>query len=160
MNHAQLVFDKGGKVLVPILDWMSFFAEIFKRPPAIKNLRHFRVSSLHPGIVSTQACSDSEEETHLILKHDVVVDAAELPNIIPTKGLLVPRQWYLFEKIRELCPIPTQDVTCPVPLYPRPVSRQNSPSPDSPPPPKKARKCGSCGNTGHTRRKCPTASQQ
>ena len=114
VNIARLVIDKGGKVLVPIFDWLSFFAEMFKRLPAIKNLRHFRVSSLHPGIVTTQACNDSEK-THLILKRDVVVDAAELSNIIPPKSFSVPRQWYLFEKMREFRRIPTQDVTSPMP---------------------------------------------
>ncbi len=113
-NTAQLVVDSDGEVVVPMYDWASFFAPIFKKLPEIKMTHHFHMSSSKPGVVVAKRHSDSsDEKEHEILKEGVLLDEHEMPSVIEPQGLSLQRQWYLFEKIREFCPVADQDVTCP-----------------------------------------------
>ncbi len=159
-NKAQLVVDSDGGVVVPMYDWASFFAPIFKKLPEIKVTHHFHVSSSKPGFVVTKKHSDSAGKEYNILKDGVELDQDEMPAEIEPKGLSLQRQWYLHDKIREFCPVAAQDITCPEPSAPRPDSRHPSPeppgptSPSHPPPAKRPRRCGQCGKLGHNKRSC------
>ena len=50
-NEAQLVSDEHGGVIVPTLDWITFFAPKFRKMIGIKKGHHFRFSSSHKGEV-------------------------------------------------------------------------------------------------------------
>ena len=45
-------------------------------------------------------------------------NAVEFPQVIPSPGLSLTRQWYLFEQIRAFSSFESRDVTCPLPLEP------------------------------------------
>ncbi len=168
-NEAQLVVGDDGEVIVPTYDWTDFFATKFKKLPAIKKLHHLRMMSSMPGDVYVKERSDGQESQHSVLKPGVIFDPNELPSVVHPAGLSLQRQWYLYDKIREFCPEPDRDVTCPLPSDPRPFSRRNTPQPDlspsptppsspAPPPPKRQRVCGVCKTVGHNRRSCPSNS--
>ena len=110
--------------------------------------------------------------------------ATDLPQIVEPPGLSADRQWYLYEKIRPFCDEDFKDITCPLPLVPRPnrtpvttplaspvssPSRRQSPfhrpaplhntetseqHTGTNPPAKRARICTNCGVPGHNRRTC------
>ncbi len=148
------------------LFWTSFFAAKFKKLAGIKKLHHFRINSAQPGTVFVKERSDATSETvHHLLKHPWTPDPHELPNVVLPKGLPAERQWYLYEKIRPYCSYETKDVTCPLPIVPRPTSRRGTPAsppaspPDSPQPPAKKRRCGICRQEGHNSTVCPDKSE-
>ena len=166
-NEVQLVVDSDGGVIVPMYDWASFFAPLFKKLSEIKVTYHFHLTSSKPGVVIAKQHSDSAGKEHNILKDSAVVDPDVMPPVVEPKGLSSQRQWYLFDKIREFCPAADQDITCPEPSTPRLSSCPGSPQPNvpsqppspiSPPPAKKARLCGQCGQLGHNKRSCTQAS--
>ena len=115
-NEAQLVVDETGSVIVPTYDWVSFFAPRFKKLPSIKKGHHFRFFSSHPGAVFTkERADDTTEVYHNLLKEGATFDdPCELPDVIQPAGLSAQRQWYLYEKIREFCPVTDRDLTCPL----------------------------------------------
>jgi len=45
-----------------------------------------------------------------------------LISIMPSPGLSLQRQWYLFESIRDFCPPYCQDILCPKPSTPKPTA--------------------------------------
>ena len=168
-NEAQLVVDEMGDVIVPTNVWVSFFAPRFKKLPNIKKGHHFRFSFSHVGVVYTkERTDDTIEVQHNLLKEGASFDdPSELPSVIAPAGLSAQRQWYLYEKIREFCPVADRDLTCPLPSVPKPSSRQSIPqpppsppalsptlSPSRPPPTKRSRTCGLCNQPGHNSRTC------
>ena len=171
-NFAQLMTKEDGTTIVPISDWISFLVPHFKKLESIKKYHHFRFASCEPGIVYTKLYSDTEEERHVLLKNTAtswLPDPAEYPTTIIPKGLSPERQWYLYDYIREFCPVEDRDITCPVPKVPRPGSRggtledneatddhdsdvsSSHPRHSS----KKSRRCGICRREGHNSRSCP-----
>ena len=125
-----------GDVIVPTYDWVSFFASRFKKLPNIKKGHHFRFSSSHVGVVYTKKRTDDTIEVqHNLLKEGASFDdPSELSSVITPAGLSAQRQWYLYEKIQEFCPVADRDLTCPLPSVPKPSSRQSTPQlPPSPP---------------------------
>ena len=57
---------------------------------------------------------DTTEEPHDLLKEGATFDDPdELPDVITPAGLSAQRQWYLYEKIREFCPVTDRDCTIP-----------------------------------------------
>ena len=164
-NTVQQVVDSNGEVIVPMYDWASYFATIYKKVTAVKKTHHFVMDSKQPGVVFTKERSYSVEKRHELLKEGVEVDFDVLPPVIHPTGLSAQRQWYLYDKIREFCPAADRDTTCPLPTAPRPDSRLGTPqppsspaprrpSPTAPPPVKKTRCCGACGQPGHNKRSC------
>ena len=166
VNIAQLVGTENGEVIVPTYDWSIFLGEHFCKLPQFKTYHHFQFSSALPGVVLLKKFSDSESITFKILTNLEWAPSPEsLPTIIHPSGLSVPRQWYLYNQIREYCRPGTEDMVCPLPKDPLPTRAVAvSGSTDladmedmAPPPPKRLRKCGACGGTGHTRRTCGMA---
>ena len=175
-NEAQLVVNEEGSVIVLTYDWASFFAPRFKKLPNIKKGHHFRFSSSHPGVVYTkERTDDTSEARHDLLKEGATFDDhSELPDVIVPAGLSAQRQWYLYDKIREFCPVSDRDLTCPLPSVPKPTSCQDTPEPPAsplhparpltqppsqsqPPPakrPRQQRSCKKCGQPGHNSRTC------
>ncbi len=115
---ATLVVDSDGEVIVPMYDWASFFAPLFKKLPVT---HHFQLCSSKPGVVISKKHSDSDEKEHKILKGGVEID---MPPVIEPQGL------------SKFCPVADQDVTCPEPSSPsspRPTnSRYQPPAPNTP----------------------------
>ena len=132
MNHAQLVGDQQGNVIVPVYDWISFFKE-----RTIKNalrgikMAHFRFSSDSLGYVHVKESIDGAERKIKLLK-DVSwrPEASSLPDMIIPEGLPLTRQWYLYDKIRDFCPPECQDLVCPLPRKRPSSSPDNEPSDD------------------------------
>ena len=102
-------------VVVPTYDWVSFFAPRFEKLPKINKGHHFRFSS-QPRMLHTKERTDDTTETpHNLLKEGATFDNPdELPDVITPAGLSAQRQWYLFEKIPEFCPVTDRDPTCPL----------------------------------------------
>ena len=131
MNHAQLVGNQQGNVIVPSYDWITFFEEnIIKNAlRGIKKMAHFRFSSDSPGYVHVKNRSDDTTERKIKLVKDISWQPSvqSLPDIIAPDGLPLKRQWYLYEKIREFCPEHCKDLVCPLPR------KRPSPSDDESP---------------------------
>ncbi len=100
---SQLVVDSDGEVIVPTYDWASFFAPLFKK---------IKVRCM-PRIIAT-------------LMRNSIKDGVQIKD--EPQGLSSQRQWYLFDKIREFCPVADQDVTCPEPSSPRPTQSHQLPT--------------------------------
>ena len=166
VNVAQLVGTQSGQPIVPVYDWVNFFAGRFRSIPQLKSFQHFIFSSAHPGIVVLKAYGDSSE-TRFTMLNDATwsPSTSMLPQTIRPSGLPLARQWYLYRQIRDYCRDGTEDLTCPKPSDPldttsqgsdrqQELSEEESGSTAHPPPAKKLRRCGKCGETGHTRRSC------
>ncbi len=170
-NFPQLVADENGLVIVPRLDWTSFFAPRMKKCIGIKKYHHFHFDSEQPGVIGVQLQSDNPTKWIKLLKEEWSPHRDDVPDTISPKGLSVERQWYLHDSIRPFCPENDKDITCPLPSVERPGSRRTtpvstfSPSPmcESPPthlPPPisasspKKRRCGKCKQIGHNSRTC------
>ena len=119
MNHAQLVGDQQGNVIVPSYDWVEFFQgkTIKNARKGIKKMAHFRFSSESPGCVYIKNTTDAKSEQKIKLLKDISwqPQKSSLPNEIVPDGLSVKRQWYLYEKVREYCPEEHRDSVCPLP---------------------------------------------
>ena len=87
----------------------------------ISQMHHFHFSAFNPGVVFVKnSCNDTEREIQL-LKTPWQPTLANMPNTIPPPGLTLERQWYLFNKIRELCQDKSKDIVCPKPSVPLPL---------------------------------------
>ena len=121
MNHCQLVGNQRGDVIVPTYDWAEFFAEhtIKTALSGIKKISHFRFCCSSPGVVFVRNASDtpSSKEKKIVLLKDTSwqPQPSHLPSTVAPDGLSLKRQWYLYDKIREFCPIEAQDLVCPMP---------------------------------------------
>ncbi len=169
-NHTQFVGMSDGTLIVPIFDWSSYFAVHFRRLLGITNYQHFHFDSSCPGVVQVQERCDSKKIRISLLKDDWIPPPSTLPQQIFPKGLSQEREWYLYDHIRTFCPDSEKDTTCPLPAFPKPVSRSGTPNPnpvaatseglDSVPEsssvsPKAKRHCGLCREPGHNARTCP-----
>ena len=151
VNHAQLVGREDGTTIVPQYDWASFFTPYFKKTAfkGIKTLHHliFSQSGGTPGTVAIREWTDSPEKIITPLERQW----APLPNQLPPRfeppGLSRERKLYLFNKIREYCPIACQDIVCPDPTHdlssiasPLPAPQPNITQTSTPPQRKRQRK--------------------
>ena len=182
VNHVRLVGNEAGDVYVPTYNWLSYFAPKFKKVSGIKMYHQFHFSSSSPGTVLCKEFSDSPGTVIVLLKEAWKPVATDLPQIVEPPGLSADRQWYLYEKIQPFCDEDFRDITCPLPLVPRPnrtpvttplaspvssPTRRQSPFHRSTPlhnteaseqhtgtnpPTKRARICTNCGVPGHNRR--------
>ena len=170
-NLPQLVSDENGTVIVPTLDWTSFFAERMKKCLGIKKFHHFYFDSARPGVIGMKLQSDSSTQWINLLKNEWSPHCADVPDVVSPKGLSAERQWYLYHSIRPFCPENDKDITCPLPSVARINSRNSTPvrslspshsseSPTThlpseiPAPSPKRRRCGKCKKTGHNSRSC------
>ena len=105
VNKAQLVGTPEGDVVVPSFDWTGYLAPFFRKIKSLKSYHHFLIDSQSHGFVRMRKTSDGPvtEEQHLRTLNNV--PSSELPPIIPPIGLTSERQWYLYDKIREYCPM-------------------------------------------------------
>ena len=93
--------DQQGKVIVPTFDWVGFLAPFFKKLPGIKKGHHFMMDSAHPGDVFIKDRADeTAARKHSLLRVEGSIDG--FPEVIKPAGLSSARQWYLYEKIREV----------------------------------------------------------
>lgn len=121
MNHCQLVGDQSGNVIVPSYDWSTFFEDhtIKSATKGIKSYSHFRFTSSNPGVVyirnSCEITPNNEKKVNLLKDMSWRPLASDLPSIVTPEGLSLQRQWYLYEKIREFCPVEVRDSVCPMP---------------------------------------------
>ena len=87
---------------------------------------HFHFTSDNPGIVLVRSSCKLQEERRINLlkkeKQSWNPCDSTLPDIIVPDGLSLDRQWYLYEKIREFCPIDVRDMVCPRPIKQPPSS--------------------------------------
>ena len=166
VNKAQLVGTTEGETIVPTFDWTGYLAPFFKRIKSIKAFHHFTIDSDSPGQILLRKTCDSPITKEQHLRNLAVIPSSDLPPIIAPIGLSRERQWYLYDKIREYCPEECKNLTCPLPVCPRPVtSTRNTPDIEDAPEPaeevevpannsKKRRTCKTCGNPGHNSRTC------
>ena len=161
VNHAQLVGNENGDVIVPTYDWADHFDVPFRQTAlkGIKSFHHFTFNASQPGEVAVQTVCDGPKK-HLKLLSDPAwrPQRTDLPPIIKPNGLTLERQCYLYEKIREFCQPDVRDIVCPRPegMEPAPPAPVALPTePGHPPPAKKPRHCGNCHEPGHNRRSCP-----
>ena len=119
-NKAQVVATENGQVSVEIFDWQTFLKQYFKTLPALLTYHHFDFDSSSGGVVKVREFSDSDPISVNIVSKGAILpcNAVEFPQVIPSPGLSLTRQWYLFEQIRDFCPFESRDVTCPLPLEP------------------------------------------
>ena len=118
VNHAQLVGTQDGNVLVPTYDWATFFDQQFRQRAlkGIKSMHHLTFMSTKRGYVVVKDSVDSLENEIKLMQDDHRAPTADsLPPTIPPPGLSLERRQYLFEKIREFCPVECQDLVCPDP---------------------------------------------
>ena len=81
-------------------------------------MSHFRFTSSSPGKVFVRnACDATSNEKEINLLKDIswLPQPSSLPSIVSPDGLSLQRQWYLYDKIREFCPLEVQDLVCPMP---------------------------------------------
>ena len=126
-NKAQIVATEDGHVSVEIYDWQTFLKQYFKSIPSLLTYHHFYFDSLCKGVVKVREYCDSEAiSLNLVNKTGTLPRvAADLPTVIPSPGLSLTRQWYLFDQIRDFCSFESRDVTCPLPLDPIPSESNN-----------------------------------
>ena len=124
---AQLVGTQSGQPIVPVYDWVNFFAGRFRSIPQLKSFQHFIFSSAHPGIVVLKAYSDSSETRFTMLNDDTWSPSTSmLPQTIRPSGLPLARKLYLYRQIRDYCRDGTEDLTCPKPSDPLDTTSQGS----------------------------------
>ena len=129
-NKAQIAGKENGSAVIPVHDWTTLM-----KPQFHQIWWHEKVPSFHSVSQLTwegdlELFGDSEE-TLKILKEDWNQAPHLLPAIIPPPGLLVERQWYLYDNIQQFCAPQTRDIVCLLPL----TQRCEDGHPDSPPPP-------------------------
>jgi hypothetical protein len=170
LNKAVVVGSELGDVYIQSFDWNTKFSE-WKTIPNLKKFHHFVFSSDKPGEVQCREFSGSNEITFTLLVDIEQTDNSE-PAVLQPVGLNPDRQWYLFEKIRDLVPSRAQEVICPKPQCRRHTfaetrkeqstsKRKKTEMSDSesedvpivlPLSKRKPQTCSFCGETGHINR--------
>jgi hypothetical protein len=61
----------------------------------------FRIEKNHPGIVLVRDYASSDEISITMMKSGTMhsLQPAQIPVVIPQKGLDAQRQWYLYQKV-------------------------------------------------------------
>ena len=82
-------------------DWIGFLAPHFKKLPGIKKGHHFYLTHTYPGEVFVkERANQSIPKQHRLLTAELT--DGSFPTVITPSGLSPHRQWYLYEKIREV----------------------------------------------------------
>ena len=80
-----------------------------------------RFDSAHPGMVFTRTASDVEEQPFNLLRPGKGQLPAVAPAAIPSPGLDLARQQYLYHSIRPFVKPALQDILCPRPISDQPA---------------------------------------
>jgi len=85
----------------------------------------FRIEKNHPGIVFVRDYASSDEIAINIMKSGAMqnLQLAQLPTVIPQKGLDAQRQWYLYQQVAPYC---QNKEVCPKPSVPKPVIKMDT----------------------------------
>jgi hypothetical protein len=113
VNHAQLVGNENGDVIVPTYDWADHFDAPFRQTAlkGIKSFHHFSFNASQPGEVAVQTvCDGPKKQLKLLSDPAWRPQRTDLPPIIKPNGLTLERQCYLYEKIREFCRPDVRDI--------------------------------------------------
>ena len=90
----------------------------FKCFQGILSYGHFTVTAAKRGVVEVKLTAESVGRELKLLKENWMPDKDDLPPVIPSPGLPVDRQWYLYDNIRQFCSREKQDITYPLPTVP------------------------------------------
>ena len=149
VNVSQLVGSENGDIYVPTLNWQSLLSELFRPLPGIKKIHHFRFSADQPGVVLYKIYPDDPEQLFDLRSRQAVFDGT-MPDQLPSPGLPLDRQWYLYNQIRQFAAVDAQDTVCPKPrgeMSPGEMSAEEESGPStsrpraSEPTAKRRRKC-------------------
>lgn len=121
MNMAEVVGYENETSKVPTYNWTEFLSPVFQKFKGIKKYCHFAFSK--DGIIRCQLSVDSEEESYSLLRKNAAVPS-DLPPVIPTDGLNLKRQWYLYQEIRPFIDEEFQDTVAPKPANPQPAVQE------------------------------------
>ena len=112
--------NSDGERIVNCYDWVGYFQSLgFRSIHQIFKYHMFCCDVQHPGAVFVKYFSDSDEMKVQVVKAPLILDASP-PTEIEHKGLDIERQWYLYDKIRQLCHTNlSRDITCPKPSQPK-----------------------------------------
>ena len=83
-------------------------------------MQHFHIKATSPGTVFVKS-SNSGKECQIVLVKDSLWHPSPhcLPSQVVPDGLSTDCQYYLFQKIREICPDYAKDLVCPQPTMAR-----------------------------------------
>ena len=94
-------------------------AEHFKPIKGIRSLHHIEFNAAKPGIVTIKKSVTEQPQDILVLTSaKEVVQAAEMPPILPPCGLSDTLKEYLSKQVRQHVPAEFQDELCPKPSPP------------------------------------------
>uniref|UniRef100_A0A1X7VHP6 Uncharacterized protein n=1 Tax=Amphimedon queenslandica TaxID=400682 RepID=A0A1X7VHP6_AMPQE len=79
-------------------------------------------NSLPHGDFLAQESIDSRIRKVSLIRDDIILPPDTLPEAVLPKGLSAERQWYLYDKIRNLSPDDSKDKTCPFHSVAKPSS--------------------------------------
>ncbi|GFN93895.1 hypothetical protein PoB_002040100 [Plakobranchus ocellatus] len=114
MNEAVLVGTENGSSQIPTYDWATFLSQFFSKVKGIKTFQHFIVDKCKPQSVVVKEHCNAPETTQSLLKAPVPASDV-LPSIVPSPGLSLKRQQYLFKEIRQFVAPHCQDTVAPQP---------------------------------------------
>ncbi|XP_062612907.1 uncharacterized protein LOC134274662 isoform X2 [Saccostrea cucullata] len=128
-NIPQLTDD--AEMPVVFYDWKAYLQQFFKPLKNLTKYHHFSVHSDKPGEVEVQERISGHSISVNLLKNNMHPVSGQLPEAIPSRGLDLIRQWYLYDNIREFCNSDVaKDVVCPKPIQPKPeinlTNKENS----------------------------------
>ncbi|XP_035825279.1 uncharacterized protein LOC118477573 [Aplysia californica] len=112
MNKAILVGTENGVSQLPTYDWTTFLSKYFSKVKGIKTLQHFSFDN--SGVITVKKHSNAPE-TAQALQKAALPGPGVLPPVIPSPGLSLKRQQYLFKEIRQFVSPHCQDVVTPEP---------------------------------------------
>ncbi|KAF6040946.1 hypothetical protein EB796_000787 [Bugula neritina] len=118
VNNTALIVGDGTRDTEEVImyDWAQFLPQFFRRLPHI--LTYHQIVLTAEGVAHCKKLVGESATTEILLNKYPAADL--LPTAIPSKGLDLQRQWYLYEQIREFCKPDTQDLVCPRPSFPKP----------------------------------------
>jgi len=121
VNNTALIVGDGTRDTEEVImyDWAQFLPQFFRRLPHI--LTYHQIVLTAEGVAHCKKLVGESATTEILLNKYPAADL--LPTAIPSKGLDLQRQWYLYEQIREFCKPDTQDLVCPRPSFPKPKGK-------------------------------------
>lgn len=133
-NNSAVVLGDGshGTTIVPMFDWAAFLGEHYNRVNNILTFQQFKFDSL--GNVTSFKFADIQPTAAVQMVKKQLPHATSLPTVIPTAGLSLKRQWYLYESIREFCKEECMDSVCPKPSRPKSSIPDDTATPIASPP--------------------------